>query len=85
MHTQSEIGGLLGAMASTDYEAAVKEEDDFMIRHGWCMSCFYEAWRNGRGRAVEKKRAAERARYVKLYENSTTCPRPHIVGIDHPL
>ena len=70
MHTQSEIGGLSGAKVSKELEAAMKEEDDFMIRHGWCMSCFYGPWLNSRGRAVENKRAAERAKYVKLYEDS---------------
>ena len=74
MHTQLEITGPSLARASKDVETAMKEEDDFMIRHGWYMSCFYESWRNGRGRAVERKRAAERAKYVKLYKNSMICP-----------
>jgi hypothetical protein len=73
MHTQSEMSGLSDARPPKDREAAIREEDDFMIRHGWYMSCFYEKWRNGRGRAVEKKRAAERAKYVKLYQGSTMC------------
>jgi hypothetical protein len=83
MHTQSEIRGLSGARASKECEAAMKEEDDFMIRHGWYMSCFYEAWRNGRGRAVERKREAERTKWMKLYECSTTCPVFPTVGINH--
>jgi len=70
MHTQSDIIELSGAKMPKNYRAAMKEEDDFMIKHGWCMSSFYEPWLNSRGRAVEKKRAAERAKYVKLYENS---------------
>jgi hypothetical protein len=85
MHTQSELCGLSGAKVSKEFEAAMREEDDFMIRHGWCMSCFYEAWRNGRGRAVEKKRAAERAKYIKLYENSTACDQLHIAGTNYLL
>jgi hypothetical protein len=85
MQMQSDIIELSGAKMPKDCEAAMKEEDDFMIRHGWYMSCFYQQWRKGRGRAVEKKRAAERAKYMKLYENSTTCPRPNIVGVNHPF
>jgi hypothetical protein len=83
-HTQSEVE-LSRPKMSKDCEATMKEEDDFMIRHGWYMSCFYEPWRRGRGRTVERKRVAERAKYMKLYENSTTSPRPRIVGINHPL
>jgi hypothetical protein len=73
MYAQSEMSDLLDAKMSKEREAAMKEEDDFMIRHGWYLSCFYEAWRNGRGRAVEEERAEERAKYIKLYENSTLC------------
>jgi hypothetical protein len=80
---QSEIIGLSSARESKDFEAAMKEEDDFMIRHGWYMSCFCDSWCNGRGRAVEKKRAAERAKYMKLYNNSTTCPDFTSFRIDH--
>jgi hypothetical protein len=83
MHTQWEVIELSGPKMSKDCEAAMKEEDDFMIRHGWYMSCFYEAWRNGRGRAVEKKRRAERTKWMKLYEFSTTCPVSPTVGINH--
>jgi len=74
MHTQSVNIGPSAAQMSKDVETAMKEEDDFMIRHGWYMSCFYESWRDSRGRAVEKKRAAERTKYMKLYKNSTICP-----------
>jgi hypothetical protein len=85
MHTQSEIIELSGPKMWKGCKAAMKEEDDFMIRHGWYMSSFYETWRDGRGRAVEKKRTAERAKYMKLYENSTTCPRHYIGGENRPL
>jgi hypothetical protein len=67
-------------MVTQSKVSSYKEEDDFMIRHGWYMSCDYELWLNGRGRAVEKERAGERAKWMKLYRGSTICPQPHIVG-----
>ena len=74
MNAQSEIIVPSGAPVSKELEATMREEDDFMIRHGWYMSSFYEAWRDGGGRAVEKKRGAERAKYIKLYKSSTIYP-----------
>ena len=62
MRAEIKMSGLSDVLAPKECEAALREEDDFMIRHGWYMSCFYEAWRDGRGRAIEKKRAAERAK-----------------------
>jgi hypothetical protein len=85
MHTQSQTRAHSGNRTRTpkDVDAEMKEEDDFMLRHGWYMSCFYEAWRNGRGRAVEKKRASERAKWVRYYRGSTICPSFDKVGVAH--
>ena len=77
MHTQSEMREPSEAQMSNGREAEIIEEDNFMIRHGWYLSCFYEPWLNSRSREVERKRATERAKYMKLYKNSTMFPTPH--------